>query len=46
MRDIYACTKVWLFPFFWEEGVGGTIVEAQLNGIPVLASRRGGIPRL
>ena len=44
MRPVYAETKVLLFPSFWNEPSGRTIVEAQLNGIPVMASRRGGIP--
>jgi hypothetical protein len=44
VREVYAKTKVLLFPSFWEEAFGRSIVEAQLNGIPVVASRRGGIP--
>jgi AmmeMemoRadiSam system protein B len=44
MRPVYAETRVLLYPSFWEEAAGRTIVEAQLNGIPVVASLRGGIP--
>ena len=44
MRPVYAATKVLLFPSFWNEASGRTIGEAQLNGIPVMASRLGGIP--
>jgi glycosyltransferase involved in cell wall biosynthesis len=43
MKPVYEETKVLLFPSFWEEASGRTIVEAQLNGIPVMASQRGGI---
>jgi glycosyltransferase involved in cell wall biosynthesis len=44
MERIFARTSILLFPAFWEEAFGRTIVEAQLHGIPVIASRRGGIP--
>jgi glycosyltransferase involved in cell wall biosynthesis len=44
VRKVYAETRVLLHPSFWVEAFGRTIVEAQLNGIPVIASRRGGIP--
>jgi len=43
MREVYARTKILLFPSLWNEASGRMPVEAQLNGIPVLASRVGGI---
>jgi glycosyltransferase involved in cell wall biosynthesis len=43
LRRIYQRTSVLLFPSFWQEASGRSIAEAQLGGIPVLASRRGGI---
>ena len=43
VRTAYSVTRVLLYPSFWVEAFGRTIVEAQLNGIPVLASQRGGI---
>lgn len=44
LRRIYARTSVLLFPSFWFEVAGRCIAEAQLGGIPVLASSHGGIP--
>jgi AmmeMemoRadiSam system protein B len=44
MRPVYAETRVLLYPSFSEEASGRSIVEAQLNGIPIVASQRGGIP--
>lgn len=44
IKTVYAETRVLLYPSFWIEAFGRMIVEAQSNGIPVLASRRGGIP--
>lgn len=44
VRIIYAITRVLLYPSFWVEAFGRMVVEAQLNGIPVLAARHGGIP--
>lgn len=44
MRPVYAQTRVLLMPSVWEEAFGRTVVEAQLNGIPALASQRGGLP--
>lgn len=44
MRPVYARTSALLFPSMWFEASGRCIAEAQLGGIPVLASRRGGIP--
>lgn len=45
MRPVYAQSSVLLMPSVWEESFGRTVVEAQLNGLPVLASRRGGLPQ-
>lgn len=44
MRRVYAQTRVLLMPSVWEESFGRTVIEAQLNGIPVLASNRGALP--
>jgi glycosyltransferase involved in cell wall biosynthesis len=42
VRSIYRRTSVLLLPSVWQEGASRSIVEAQLSGIPVLASKRGG----
>ncbi len=44
MRAVYAQAKVLLMPSVWEEAFGRTVIEAQLNGVPVLASNRGALP--
>lgn len=44
VKKVFAETRILLYPSFWVEAFGRTLVEAQLNGIPILASRRGGIP--
>jgi glycosyltransferase involved in cell wall biosynthesis len=46
MRNVYGQARVLLMPSVWEESFGRTVVEAQVNGIPVLASRRGALPQL
>lgn len=43
MRGIYARTGVLMVPSRWEEAFGRVAAEAQFSGIPVLASRRGGL---
>lgn len=44
MRAVYARSRTLLMPSIWEESFGRTAVEAQINGIPVVASRRGALP--
>ena len=44
MRRVYARTRVLLIPSIWEEGFGRVVVEAQVSGIPSVASNRAGIP--
>ena len=44
MRPIYGRTRLMLVPSQWEEGWGRVVTEAQLSGIPALASHRGGLP--
>ena len=46
MREVYVQTRVLLMPSVWEESFGRTVVEAQINGIPVLASDRGALPQV
>ncbi|MBL8580801.1 MAG: glycosyltransferase family 4 protein [Rhizobiaceae bacterium] len=43
MRPVYDRSSALLFPSLWFEASGRCIAEAQLGGIPVLATRRGGI---
>jgi glycosyltransferase involved in cell wall biosynthesis len=43
MAEVYAQTKVLLVPSFWFETAGRVLVEANANGIPVIAADRGGI---
>jgi glycosyltransferase involved in cell wall biosynthesis len=42
--EVYARTRLLLVPSLWEEAFGRVAIEAQSCGIPVLASRRGGLP--
>ncbi|APW44329.1 glycosyltransferase [Rhodoferax saidenbachensis] len=46
MREVFAHSRLLLMPSVWEESFGRTVVEAQLNGLPVLASNRGALPQL
>lgn len=46
MHEVFGQARVLLMPSVWEESFGRTVVEAQLNGLPVLASRRGALPEL
>ena len=44
VRKLYSQTKVLLVPSLCEEGCPRVIVEALLNGIPVIAHNIGGVP--
>jgi glycosyltransferase involved in cell wall biosynthesis len=44
MRGVYGKCKILLVPSIWEEGYGRVVTEAQISGIPVIASRCGGLP--
>ncbi|MCO6491527.1 MAG: glycosyltransferase [Phaeodactylibacter sp.] len=44
IRPVYAKTKILIAPSKWVETFGRVIVEAQFNGIPVVASDRGNLP--
>jgi len=44
MRKVYQRTKVVIMPSIWEEPFGRVPIEAGINGIPTIASNRGGLP--
>jgi len=44
MRVVYRRARILLAPSRWEEAWGRVVSEAQVSGVPVLASRRGGLP--
>ncbi len=44
MRDVYKDARIVLVPSQWEEAFGRVAAEAQISGIPVVASAIGGLP--
>jgi len=44
MRKVYGKCKILLAPSAYDEAYGRVVTEAQMNGIPVVASMRGGLP--
>jgi glycosyltransferase involved in cell wall biosynthesis len=44
MRVVYKNTKILVVPSLWEEAFARVVVEAMLNGIPVIASNKGNLP--
>jgi glycosyltransferase involved in cell wall biosynthesis len=43
MREVYRQTRVLIVPSRWQEGFGRVAAEAHASGIPVIASRVGGL---
>jgi spore coat protein SA len=46
MPEVFAVADLFAGPSVWEEPFGLAFLEAQASGLPVLASRRGGIPEV
>ena len=44
IRDIYRVSRAVLIPSLWRESLARVAIEAMMNGLPVLASDRGGLP--
>jgi len=44
MRNIYKRARIVLAPSQWQEAWGRIATEAQISGIPILGSNRGGLP--
>jgi len=44
MKTVYGRTRILLAPSKWEEAWGRVASEAHCSGIPVVGSRRGGLP--
>jgi glycosyltransferase involved in cell wall biosynthesis len=44
LRIIFQVTRLLLVPSVWEEAYGRIATEAQINGIPIIASNIGGLP--
>ena len=44
MKILYRQSRTLLMPSIWEEAFGRTAAEAQISGIPVVASQRGALP--
>jgi glycosyltransferase involved in cell wall biosynthesis len=46
MPGLYRSADVFVFPSTWDEPFGISIVEAMASGVPVVATRVGGIPEI
>lgn len=44
MRALYGRAKILFVPSVWEEAWARSVCEAQISGIPAVASNRGGLP--
>ena len=43
VEDVLAIMDIFVFPAFWQEGFGLSILEAMVSGLPVVASNVGGV---
>ncbi len=43
VEDVLAIMDIFVFPAFWQEGFGLSILEAMVSGLPIVASNVGGI---
>jgi glycosyltransferase involved in cell wall biosynthesis len=46
VQSILAASDVFVFPSVWDEALGYVLLEAMAMGVPVVASRVGGIPEV
>jgi len=46
LLDSYSKYDMFIFPSIWEEPFGMAIIEAMAKGLPVIASRVGGVPEI
>lgn len=46
MPSVYACSDIIVLPSIWDENQPVCLMEAMAAGLPVIASRKGGIPEL
>jgi glycosyltransferase involved in cell wall biosynthesis len=44
--EVYGAIDLLVVPSLWEEPFGMTVLEAYMHGVPVIVSRRGGLPEL
>lgn len=45
-EDFFPGVDIVVVPSLWEETFPGVVIESLMNGVPVLASNRGGIPEI
>jgi glycosyltransferase involved in cell wall biosynthesis len=45
-RQLYESIDVLVVPSLWEEPFGMIVIEAYMQGVPVIAARRGGLPEI
>ena len=44
--EVYRVVDVLVVPSLWQEPLATTVLEACMNGVPVIVSRRGGLPEM